>query len=146
MGGCFFHGIFWPKSTAPLLRNDCERFHDLLDIFDCRILGMGHYMPINVGGDTRLGVPCPVLHCVDWCSNIEEQGERSMTQIVEADDRQVVLAQYLFEFLRDFALAGVGANAGREDHAILFPTDSSQGLLGFLPLAVCLQHSQADLA
>jgi hypothetical protein len=69
-----------------------------------------------------------------------------MTQVVEADVRQVVLAPYLFEFLGDLALAGIGANTSREDHAIFFPVVSGQGLLGFLPLVVGFQHSQADLA
>ena len=87
-----------------------------------------------------------MLHRVDRCTHIQEQGERSMTQVVEAYVRQAVLPQNALELLGDFALAGVGANVGCEDHAIFFPDVSSHGLLGFLPLSVCLQHRHADLA
>jgi hypothetical protein len=48
MAGGFLQGNFGSKSTATLLQVIFERFHDFLDIFGCRILQMGHYVPIDI--------------------------------------------------------------------------------------------------
>lgn len=145
MGDVFLRGIFRPKSTATLLRNVCERCHNLLDILGCRILGMGHHMPVYVGGDTRFRVPRPSLHCVYRRTDIQQDRDRSVPQIVEADIREAILAQDMLELPGDLGLVDVGANAGREDHAVFLPAVSGLDLLGLLLLTVRFQHCQAAL-
>ena len=85
MGDSFTRGIFGPKTAATLLQVNCERFHDLFDILGCRILGMGHYVPIDVGSDTRFRVPCSSLHCIYRSTHVQQQRDRGVTQIVEAE-------------------------------------------------------------
>ncbi len=58
---------------------------------------MGHYVPVDVGGDARLGVPCPLLDCIYRCSDVQEQGNRGVTQIVKADIRQKEIVDRLLQ-------------------------------------------------
>ena len=104
-----FRGDFELKPTAALQQVICERCHNFLDILGCRVLGMGHGMPVDVGGDARLRVPCPALHRVDRCADVQEQGERGMAQVIEADVWQVCLSQDVFELAGDLGLVNEGS-------------------------------------
>ena len=75
MGVGFFRGNLRPKSTSTLLQIIRERRHNLFDILGCRILRMGHGMPVDVGRGARLRVPGPTLHRVDRCANVQKQVE-----------------------------------------------------------------------
>jgi len=86
-----------------------------------------------------------MLNGIDRCADIQKDRDRCVSQVMEADIRQAILAQDLLELPGDLGLIDVGTDPSREDHAILFPAISNQGLLGLLPLMVRSQHCQAIL-
>ena len=98
----------------------CEQCHNLFDVIRRRILGMGHYVPVDIGCDARLGVACPSLHCVDRCADVQQERARNVVQAMEADVRQVCPSEDAFELPGDLGLVNVCAGAGREDHAGFF--------------------------
>ena len=99
-------------------------------------------MSVDIGRDTRLRVPGPILDCVDWRASVQQERERGMPQIMEANVRQVGLFEYAFELAGHLGLVDEGANAGREDHAVFFPALTRQDLLSLLSLALQFQHGQ----
>jgi hypothetical protein len=69
---------------------------------------MSHYMSVDVGRDARLRVPCPSLHRVDRCTDIQQDRDRSVPQIVEADIRQACSLEDVFELPGNLGLVDVG--------------------------------------
>ena len=109
------------KPTATLQQLIGERCYDLFDQRGGLLLGTGHRMPVDIGGDARLGMTSVTLDCVDGCSILQQDRDRSVPQVMETDGGQASLSKDLFESPRDLGLVDVGADRGREDHTVFLP-------------------------
>ena len=69
-----------------------------------------------------------------------------MSQVVEADVQQAGFSKDVFERTRNLGPVDVGADAGREDHAVFLPAVACNSFLHLLPLTVLFQQGNGHLA
>ncbi len=87
-GGSLLFGFLAQNSAAFLLQVICERCHNLFDILGGLFIRTVHGVPVDIRGDTGLRMPGPFLDRVDRCAYVQQERERGVPQVVEADIRQ----------------------------------------------------------